>query len=70
MKECSLIICEGISDEKNDGVWLSCVPSLYVRVYREQTQEKQINGSSLIICEGISIIFFQKITSLGFPHYM
>ena len=46
------------------------VPSLYVRVYREESGGGVTYGSSLIICEGIS----RKRTDISgiqkFPHYM
>ena len=46
------------------------VPPLYVRVYREQTQEKHANGSSLIICEGVSVLGWGSKRAGRFPHYM
>ena len=40
------------------------VPSLYVRVYRKEMQKKTQKLRSLIICEGILVIF----ASSGIPH--
>ena len=52
--ECSLIICEGISDGSRIYKNAIYVPSLYVRVYRHLFRVQLLRTGSLIICEGIS----------------
>ena len=54
-------------DKRARDIW---VPSLYVRVYRRTTVLPGGNRSSLIICEGISPVFWLFETFLEFPHYM
>ena len=46
------------------------VPSLYVRVYRPSNERYGPEGSSLIICEGISDYGTMKTEEPEFPHYM
>ena len=46
------------------------VPSLYVRVYRMHTTRTPRQQGSLIICEGVSTLFFFGDSVVMFPHYM
>ena len=46
------------------------VPSLYVRVYRSDIDDRQGRGRSLIICEGISQKNGRQTQNAAFPHYM
>ena len=46
------------------------VPSLYVRVYRIKVFFIPVNGSSLIICEGVSREEEGRRLAEAFPHYM
>ena len=47
-----------------------CVPSLYVRVYHRDFLMSKTARCSLIICEGISVIFNLFQIPFKFPHYM
>ena len=49
---------------------LTGVPSLYVRVYRQDSQTPSFFSCSLIICEGISTLIDFGAHSSRFPHYM
>ena len=46
------------------------VPSLYVRVYRGDIDDRQGGGRSLIICEGVSTYNQHRFRRIRFPHYM
>ena len=54
--------------------WMTCghpwVPSLYVRVYRRESNGYYCKNCSLIICEGISTGRIQPGNVVQFPHYM
>ena len=60
----------GYIDDYLQPLLLSCVPSLYVRVYRRAGSSRTKQSSSLIICEGISTRFFFCEMMRRFPHYM
>ena len=68
--ECSLIICEGVSMQNSLLMKFSCVPSLYVRVYRIRFFVVFCRTGSLIICEGVSSKFAWNPFIFSFPHYM
>ena len=46
------------------------VPSLYVRVYRLDFKAFPWISCSLIICEGVSVIYEEDLYTSQFPHYM
>ena len=46
------------------------VPSLYVRVYRYNSDSYDDGQCSLIICEGISLVNEYETRTEAFPHYM
>ena len=50
--------------------WLTAVPSLYVRVYRQESTKLTRQYRSLIICEGISFFRNLYLFHMLFPHYM
>ena len=49
---------------------IAAVPSLYVRVYRENSGRIYAGVRSLIICEGVSSLQIARRVWGGFPHYM
>ena len=60
----------GYIDSFFEQVGRGYVPSLYVRVYRGGIIRLSLPDCSLIICEGISLIFSPDSFFFGFPHYM